>query len=386
MKKVLILASVASMIDQFNMRNIAVLKKLGYEVHVAANFENGSTSSNERISKFKKELSNLNIPYYHIDFSRKIINIAKNIKAYKQIKKIMIENKYEFVHCHSPIGGVCGRIAAKKTNTKVIYTAHGFHFFKGAPLLNWIIYYPIEKILSYITDILITINKEDYELAIKKMKAQRIYYLPGIGVDIMKFQNTSVNTNEKRLEINIPIDSVMLLSVGELNKNKNHEVIIKAISELNNPNIHYCIAGRGKLSEYIKKLCYSLNVSKQVHLLGFREDIAEIYKIADIFCFPSYREGLSVALMEVMSVGLPIVCSNIRGNVDLIKDEKGGYLFTPNCIDELKIKISQLVDDSRMRENMKKYNQTFIKNFDYIVVEKKMLEIYGEILNEKKLN
>ena len=173
MKKVLMLASVASMIDQFNMQNISLLQEQGYEVHVAANFEQGSTSSKERVEQFKKELKEKNVLYFQIDFSRNVSNIPQNIKAYKQIKKLLVNNKYEFIHCHSPIGGVCGRLAAKVTNTKVIYTAHGFHFYKGAPKFNWMIYYPIEKVLSYITDVLITINKEDYELAKKKDESKK---------------------------------------------------------------------------------------------------------------------------------------------------------------------------------------------------------------------
>ncbi|MGL5692516.1 MAG: glycosyltransferase, partial [Peptostreptococcaceae bacterium] len=303
MKKVLMLASVASMIDQFNMQNIAILQEQGYDVHVAANFEQGSTSSSERMVEFKKELSEKNISYFQIDFSRNVTNIPQNIKAYAQIKKLLVENEYEFIHCHSPIGGVCGRIAAKITGTKVIYTAHGFHFYKGAPKVNWMIYYPIEKVLSYITDILITINKEDYELAKKKMKAKKVEYVPGVGVDIGKFASIEIDKEKKRRELGLSEDNVVLLSVGELNKNKNHEVIIRGLAELKDSNVHYIIAGRGELESYLNELAKELSIVNQVHLLGFRTDVSELYKVADVFCFPSYREGLSVAMMEAIASG-----------------------------------------------------------------------------------
>ncbi len=197
MKKVLIVASVASMIDQFNMQNINILKQQGYEVHVAANFEKGSTISEERLLEFKKELKNLNVLYFQVDFSRRIGNIGQNIKAYKQIKEIIKQNKYKFIHCHSPIGGVCGRIAAKTTGTKVMYTAHGFHFYKGAPMKNWVLYYPIERVLSYLTDVLITINNEDYELSKNKMKSKSLYYIPGVGVDVSNFSDIKVDKIKK---------------------------------------------------------------------------------------------------------------------------------------------------------------------------------------------
>lgn len=377
MKKVLMLASVASMIDQFNMQNIEILQEQGYEVHVAANFEQGSSSSKERVEEFKKELKEKNILYFQIDFSRKVTNIPQNIKAYKQIKKILKDNKYEFVHCHSPIGGVCGRLAAKATNTKVIYTAHGFHFYKGAPKLNWIIYYPIEKVLSYITDILITINKEDYELAKRKMKASKIKYVPGVGVDTNKFGNVDVDRLAKRKELELCEDSIVLFSVGELNKNKNHEVIIRAIAKLNNPNIHYLIAGRGSLESYLSELSKNLNLENQVHLLGFRTDISELYSIADIFCFPSYREGLSLALMEVMASGLPVICSNIRGNRDLIHLEKGGFLCESSNVDEFAKNIKFLAEKSAIRSRMSIYNKEFINNFDIDKVRKHMKTIYN---------
>ena len=376
MKKVLMLASVASMIDQFNMQNIGILQEQGYDVHVAANFEEGSTSSKERVEQFKKELKEKKISYFHIDFSRNVYNIPQNIKAYKQIKKLLIDNNYKFIHCHSPIGGVCGRLSAKVANTKVIYTAHGFHFYKDASKLNWMIYYPIEKFLSYITDVLITINKEDYELAKKKMKAKKIEYVPGVGVDTNKFAKVVIDKNEKRKELGLTRDNMILLSVGEVNKNKNHEAIIRALAKLNNPNIHYIIAGRGNLESYIDKLSKELNIENQVHLLGFRTDIPELYSIADIFCFPSYREGLSLALMEAMVSGLPVVCSDIRGNRDLIKHKKGGYRCNPNDINEFVRYIHRLVLDSMERKNMAMYNKEFINEFSIDRVKENMKTIY----------
>lgn len=373
MEKVLILASVASMIDQFNMSNIDILKQQGYEVHVASNFEYGNTSSKQRVNEFKEELKELDVPYYHVDFSRKITNIVANLKAYKQIKGLMQKNKYKFVHCHSPIGGVCGRIAGHSTNTPVIYTAHGFHFYKGAPLKNWLIYYSIERWMARYTDILITINKEDYAIA-QEFRAKKVVYVPGVGLDVTKFGYATMDRGKKRKELGISENTIALLSVGELSKRKNHEVIINALAKLNNPNITYFICGRGDLDRYLKDKAKELNVD--VKFLGFRKDISEICAAMDLFVFPSYQEGLPVALMEAMSAGLPIVCSKIRGNTDLIENGKGGYLVEPNDIDGFLNSIKKIIENKTLKENMGEYNKKLIFKFDISNVKRDMENIY----------
>lgn len=380
MKKALQVASVASMIDQFNRDNINILKNLDYEVHVASNFEFGSTCSQERVNQCKNDLLHQNVGVYNLLFDRKIFN-KSNIKVYKQLKKIINENHYEIIHCHSPIGGVITRLAARKARkkgTRVIYTAHGFHFFKGAPLLNWLIYFPVEFICSFLTDILIVINQEDYLLAKKVMKAKKIEYIPGVGVDVEKYQNLQVDKISKRKELGVPEDAVMLFSVGELNKNKNHSTVIKAMAKNNNSKLHYCIAGRGNLELELKELASKLGVANQVHFLGFRSDVGELYKVSDIFCFPSYREGLSVSLIEAMSSGLPVIASNIRGNNDLVKSD-GGYLCSPNNETKFVDYIAKLINDRKLMSSMGKFNQKNIKMFSLENISKAMIKIYVSI-------
>lgn len=378
-KKVLILASVASMIDQFNMPNINLLIDMKCKVHVACNFEEGSTCSSEQIERLKSTLESLEIEYYQIDFKRNVMKMPSNIAAYKQVHNLMKSNKYEFAHCHSPIGGVIGRLAGNFTDTKIIYTAHGFHFYKGAPLINWLVYYPIEKWLSRCTDMLITINKEDYERA-KGFKAKKVEYVPGVGIDIGKFNDVKVDRVLKREELGLPENSFVILSVGELNKNKNHEVVIKAIAKINKRNIHYVICGQGELEGYLRDLSIELGIEKNVHLLGFRKDVDEIYKVADLFAFPSFREGLSVALMEAMANGLPVVCSNIRGNSDLIEDKKGGYLVEPNDAGRLSQLIIRVCESEELRNDFSKKNREMIKGYSIEEILKIMEAVYSVAL------
>lgn len=373
MKKVLFVATVVKThLMEFHIPYLKLFKENGFEVHVC--------SRNDYKNK-----EDCNIPYcdryFDIPFERSPFNLG-NIKAYKELKKIIDSNEYDIIHCHTPVGGVLTRLAAKNTRkngTKVIYTAHGFHFYTGAPIQNWVLFYPIERFLIRYTDILITINKEDYNRANRYFDPQKVKYIPGVGIDINKFSQVIINKSIKRKELDVPENAFVVLSVGELNKNKNHETVIKAISKLDNPNVYFLICGQGEFEDYLKALIKELELEKQVKLLGYRRDIAEIIKVTDVFAFPSFREGLSVALMEVMAVGIPIICSNIRGNTDLIEDGKGGYLVEPNDADAFEECINRIIKNSTLKENMAEFNKKAIFKFDICNVKKDMEKIYFNV-------
>lgn len=377
--KALVLASVASMIDQFNMNNIQILLDLGYEVEVAANFVNGGTITEERVADLKKRLAAMSVTVHHVPIPRKISRLGDIFISYRQVKGLCKQKQYRIVHCQSPIGGVIARLAARdcrKKGTKVIYTAHGFHFYKGAPAVNWLLYYPIEKICSYWTDVLITINKEDYAFAKKNMSAKNVVYIPGVGVDVAGFELKNYDKGQKKKELGLKEDAVVILSVGELNENKNHEIIVKAIAKLHNSNIHYLIAGQGPNEGKLMELARKLGVN--LHLLGYRTDITELYHVADIFALPSKREGLSVALMEAMACGLPCMVSKIRGNVDLIEDGEGGYLCEPGAVDGFALAMKNLINNEILREKFGKENIKKITGCDVENINQKMKNIYFE--------
>lgn len=298
MKRALVLASVASMIDQFNIPNIRLMIELGYKVDVACNFIEGSTCSDEKVAALRKTLAQMDVGCYQIDFARNVLKVGQNLRAYRQTRRLIKENGYDLIHSHSPIGGLLSRIAAsdmRMKGTKVIYTAHGFHFFKDAPLLNWVLFYPIEKFSSRMTDVLVTITHEDYSLTQRKMSAKKVVYVPGVGIDTKAFlPDTSANEirRQKREELGLKDSNIMLLSVGELNKNKNHELRIRAMAKLSDKNVHYVVAGRDVLKDYLEQLADSLGVKEQLHLLGFRTDVRDLFKTADVFAHPSFREGL----------------------------------------------------------------------------------------------
>lgn len=243
MKRMLMLATTAAMIEQFNKNNILILEEMGYEVHVAGNWLEGNPISDERLEAFKEWITEHGGRYFHIPSVRRPSAMKANITAYRKVVELIKEYHYEFIHCHTPIGSVIGRIAAHVTHTKIIYTAHGFHFFKGAPLKNWILYYPVERFLSRWTDILITINQEDYQRAKKNFHAKRTEYIPGVGIDLKKFQMNLYDREKERKELGLHNGDILLLSVGELNENKNHEVVIRTLAKLKRKELHYVIVG-----------------------------------------------------------------------------------------------------------------------------------------------
>ena len=329
-------------------------------------------ATNENNSKVPSCYNEWGCTVYQIDTSRSPLSKG-NIRAIEQLKTLVEKEKYDIVHCHTPVAAMCTRLAcrkARKEGTRVFYTAHGFHFYKGAPLKNWLLYYPVEKICSYFTDTLITINKEDYAFAQKKMSAKHIAYVPGVGIDLAKFGQCNIDKATKRRELGVPEDATLLLSVGELNENKNHETVIKAISAM---NVYYIIAGKGNLDGHLQNLIDELGMTDRIKLLGFRRDVAELYQAADMYVLPSIREGLNVSIMEAMASRLPVACGNIRGNIDLI-DNNGGALFAPASVEDCKLAIETIFQsDTRA---MGDYNFEKVQYFSQERVVEVIKDIY----------
>lgn len=367
--KVLYVATVVKKhIVQFHIPFLKMCKEAGWETAVAA--RNDYANADDCVIPFCDT-------YYDIPFERSPLKL-KNIAAYRELKKVIAEGGYDIIHCHTPVGALLTRFAARsarKKGTKVFYTAHGFHFYTGAPLLNWLVYYPVERFLARWTDVLITINKEDYTRA-QKFKAGKVVYVPGVGIDVLKFSEPIADEqrHEIRAGMGVPDDAVLLCSVGELNNNKNHSLVIRALALLENENVHYCIAGEGDCRERLTALSQELGMADRVHLLGYRSDMREVYKSSDIFCFPSLREGLPVSLMEAMASGLPCVASRIRGNVDLAE---GSGMFDPRSITECKTKIECMFAENKAL--MRKDYSGVMLPFSKEAVVAQMEEIYGII-------
>jgi len=317
--------------------------------------------------------------YYPVDFERNPMKPG-NIAALRELKRIIREGDYDIIHCHTPMGGVLARIAgreARKKGCKIIYTAHGFHFFDGAPLLNWLMYYPVEKHLAHDTDVLITMNREDYDRALAKMPAKEIKYVHGVGVDTKRFASASVDAKTLRESIGLSEDEPMILTVGELIKRKNHEMILRALGGMKDSKWKYVIVGRGVLLDHLKEVAKECGIEDRVIFLGYRRDIPEMLHACDLFVFTSFQEGLPVAIMEAMAAGAPILCTKNRGTADLIEDGVNGA-FTEMNAEDLRTKMQNILAHPDVRASYAKKSLERIGTFDIEVVKKEMELIYFE--------
>lgn len=382
--KILIVASVPSMIGQFNMSNIKILQNMQYQVEVACNFEDRTVWDERKIFELKEKLNLKGVRFYQIDFVRNAFEVSKHFRAYKQMKRLVHRKKYDMIHCHTPIAAMVARVVAHQEKVRIIYTAHGFHFFKGAPIKNWLLYYPVEKFLSRWTDCLITINKEDYHRAKRKFHAKKIEYMPGVGVDTKKFckpvgEEASEIKRKKRIEFGLNMDDFVIVSVGELNENKNHQIIIKSISKMKNKKVKYLICGQGELREKLLYLIEEYGLEEQVFLLGFRNDIKEILWAGDLFAFPSKREGLGLSAIEAMAAGLPIITSNVHGINDYSVNGVTGYSCDSNNENCMRKAIETLMNNKKIYTECSRNVSEIAKRFDIAKAEKIMTKIYDEI-------
>ena len=380
-------ATVPSMIGQFNMENIKLLLEMDYEVHVACNFEDRSVWTEERVSEFKKQLTNMGVKKIQIEYARTPYDILKLIRSYSELRKLIQREKYTCLHCHTPVAGMIARLAAKGTETKVIYTAHGFHFYKGAPLQNWLLYYPVEKWLSRYTDVLITINKEDYQRAKEKFHAKETKYIPGVGVNTARFTACKVDKMQKRKELGVNMDDFLLLSVGELSERKNQRIIIDALRVMKEDGsigkIIYLAVGQGYMQKTFEELIKKYRIEDHVQLLGFRTDIDELCKVADCFVHPSIREGLGIAPLEAMAAGLPLISASVNGIKDYTEDGVSGCCINPMDVDQMINAIKKMRNNDNFRSECGFNNIISAKKFDIKNTEKIMKKLYGEFMHRR---
>lgn len=368
-KKVLFVATVVKThIMEFHIPFLKMFQDAGWETAVAAknDYEDPALCVIPHCDR-----------YFPVNFSRFPVTKA-NLHAYAELKKIIDQGNYDIIHCHTPAAAVLTRFAARharKKGTRVLYTAHGFHFFKGAPLLNWLVYFPAEWLVSFLTDVLITINREDYAFARKHMHPGRVEYVKGVGVDTGRFGIYGAERSAVRQSLGLKEEDFVLLSVAELTPNKNHESILRAMAMIPDANIKFISAGRGETMEKMLSLRTELHLEDRVQFLGYRNDVGKLYGAADAFLFPSFREGLSVSLMEAMASGLTCIVGKIRGNVDLIDDGVEG-IYTELTPEGIAASIRKAASDPQLRKTCGENAREKVKQFSAESVQKTMAEIY----------
>ncbi|MGG4393764.1 glycosyltransferase family 4 protein [Paenibacillus thiaminolyticus] len=365
--KILFCATVDYHISSFHMPVLHWFKQRGWEIHIAAKGE-------------------LELPYadrkFDIPFERSPFR-WRNREAYRQVKRLIEQQGYQIVHCHTPVGGVLARLAsrrARRQGTQVMYTAHGFHFCRGAPLINWLLYYPVEKLLARSTDCLITINQEDYRLAVRRrFKAKRIEHVHGVGVSGERFYPALLEDKASlRERMSFDWNDILLFYAAEFNRNKNHQLLIHALARIRDraPQVRLLLAGEGALLEACKSVSVKLGVDRHVHFLGYRNDIPNLLHMSDIAVSGSLREGLPVQMMEAMACGLPVIATRNRGHLELVCDGRNGYIVPPQAAEQLAERIATLAASPDLRESMGRESLQMFRKYEQKAVLHELGLIY----------
>ncbi len=363
-KKILYVATVDSHIKNFHLPFLEMMKEQGWETHVV-------TNGREKIPYCDKK--------HTICIERSPFKL-NNIKAIKKMKQLLEKECFDIIHCHTPMGATVARIAAIKTRkkgTRVIYTAHGFHFYKGAPIINWLLFYPVEKWLAKYTDTIIAINKEDFARAKRSFgkRCHDIQYIPGVGIDAKKFdiKMTEKEKHELRMSLGIKDNDYVMIFPARLDKNKNQKFLIEHMSNIINKNtgIHLLLAGEDELNGKYQRFAKKLNIEDNVHFLGNRNDVPKLLNISDLAVSSSKREGLPINLLEAAQCNLPMLVSDCRGNRD-IAECYGGIIYTKNDFD----KLAEAIISGKRKGNK---NHCDPSKFDISSIKERIINIYEKV-------
>ena len=380
-KKALILTTVSGFLHQFEMENVRILQTEGYEVHYASNFENPVYTYE------KDEYEMMGIITHHIPIAKSPTCLRQNIQALKMLIRLLNKEQIQLLHCHTPVGGVLGRLAGRRADheVKVIYTAHGFHFYEGASRKNWMLYYRAEKYLARFTDVLVTINQEDYENACKfsLKKGGKVYRIPGVGLDCQRFFPQPDRREEQRKKLNLPPDCFCLMTVASLDPEKNQETVLRAMDQLKDPNIRYLICGDGPERKHLERLTEELELTSSVSFLGFQEKIEELLQAADCFVFPSLREGLGMAALEALACKVPVIAADNRGTREYMRDGENGWVCQGTDADQYAQAIRRMIQQPELRTQMGACGVKTAAEFERSKTEAIMKQVYKNVQEER---
>lgn len=353
MGKRILVTSTDLMMIQFLVPHVINLSENGFEVEIAC-----SVVGN-RIEEVRQKLNGYVNAIHLVRLVRSPVS-PTNFKGYKDMKKVINSGNYDIIWTNEPVMGLTTRLAARKARkngTKVFYMVHGFHFYKGAPKLNWLIYYPIERFAAHFCDKLITINNEDYKLASKKFHCD-VARIHGIGVSAECYHTISRDEKKQRLSAEgMSGDEFIVLCTGELNENKDQKTLIAAAAKLKNkiPNLKVFLAGKGVLEEQLKAQVLELDLNDVVKFLGYRKDLFSLTPAVNMVVSCSHREGMPRNILEAMLCKKPVVATENRGHNELVDNEITGYLIKPGDSDTLAQKIYKIYsskDDAVIMGNM----------------------------------
>lgn len=386
--KILIITTVSGFLQQFLRADIAALQKRGWEIYYASNFSHPVYSCD------REELERRGITCFDIPIEKSPSKIMSNLFALRQIETIIEKLHIDVIHCHTPLGGALGRFAGNHTYSgawkpRVIYTTHGFHFYKGAPKKDFLLWKNAEKMLAGMTDVLITVNREDYGAArtFRLRKGGAVYRIPGVGYDPVRFYPDAADGTALRKELGISESTFVFLTAGELVPNKNQMVLIGAAKRLKAEDkvFRLLVLGEGPERERLQVAIDRAGLSREVQLLGYRKDIERFYRAADCFLFPSIREGFGMAAVEAMASGLPLIASYNRGT----REYAGENAYTLRYDDAagFALFMKRIMEEPEKWEAMSRVGLRMAENFTRDKTEAILDSIYGTLeRNDGKRN
>ena len=377
MKRALLLAPMGSVHRRFNQANIAALQSLGLQVELCANFENGNGPEIHNQS-FVEECGIRGVKTHSIPFARH--SLTGSLKCLSQLKELLSREQYDLVHTHTETGGLLLKLAhSEKGKSKFIFTPHGMSFWKGSSLKSQLVYRPLERWICSAMDMNLGMNMEEME-NLEQWNKRTAHYVHGVGLNVARMQNPSRSREQMREEFGLTESDKFIVSIGELDDNKNHITVIKALATLGRKDFKYVVCGVGPNKDMLLAEAECTGLKENVILAGYRSDIPDVLNAADIFVFPSFHEGMPVSALEAMACSLPVVCSAIRGNVDVVKDGDNGYLFKPSDVDTLSRQIALLMDNEALRQQMGAKNKEIVREFSLEAVTEELKAIYSKVL------
>lgn len=366
---ILLITTIGGFLPKFLMQDVRMLQEMGYTVHYASNFDKPVYECD------REELEKQGIICHPIPIEKSPLGVTANLAAMRRLIRLVKEENIRIIHCHNPVGGVLGRMMGIH-QPYVIYTAHGFHFYKHAPWINWIIFYPVERLLAYRTDQLITINHEDKALSghFRLRKNGCTAMIPGVGLDTERFTPDPARRQQYRKALDVEEEEYLFLSVGELNGNKNHETVIRAFAKLDCGRAKLIICGEGIERKKLERLVGQLSLSGRIILPGYCTEIERYYRSADCFLFPSVREGLGMAALEAMACGLPVIAGDNRGTREYVFDN--GILCKPKDIDAYTAAMKAVMEHPEQAAVMGKRSREIALGFSRSRTDKVMRGVY----------
>ena len=371
MKKVLYVTTVSRTVNAFLVPHIQMLLDEGYQVNIATCID----------KPIDESLTSRGVKVFNIPFARNPLHPG-NIKAFGQLIQIQKKEQYDMVHVHTPVASLFGRLLKLRfPKLKTIYTAHGYHFLKGGSKAGWLLYYPIEKMMAKLTDATITINQEDYDITVNKLKPKKAYLTNGVGLDLSTYKRLSeTQVAKKRQELGLEPSDFVIIMIAELNENKNQIQLIKAMELLKDsyPDIKAILVGEGDKLPELQQEVNHRGLNQQIQFLGFRTDINELINVSNIGVLLSYREGLPRNLMELMACGRKMIGTNIRGCRDIIVDETVGAKVLVGDEKGLAMEIEKLYHNRESEFELSPH----LKSYEVESILRQLKQIYTDIVRE----